>query len=447
VRGSYAYRPTAGTLSLDGVDVAWEEAVRARLTEWRVDPSGPSARGDVALQHVDLARAATMLGYEGSVVGALTGRAAVRYDGGVVTATPELVATDLRVGPWVADEAAQASGTVVYATADGRARAEDVVVTIDAANAIRVSELTYALAGGEASAAFSLDTDLTPLADAGVISAVSGGSAKASGRWTRTGGEDVVALDPWALRAESLVLPANWAGLVELVFTGEGTIGSGREATGSIAAAEVAAGGVIVRDAGGPWRIASGELRCEQLSARLFGGLVSGSLRQRVDVAPYAGRFEGVIKDADLARFTEEFKPPYARMTGLASGVFEFGWSAEGVTHLRVQLVSDRGFTLNRDILETLLLSEYTKGMIGEQTIDAVRRSVLGGSEARPFDRAELSLETQGDRYAGPLRLQSEALDLTVDLRIDKEVVTEFLQLRHETNLENIADIDFSTVQ
>lgn len=447
VRGSYAYRPEAGTLSLDGVDVAWEEAVQARLAGWRVDPSGPSARGDAAVHHLDLARAATMLGFEGSAVGALTGTAAVRYDGGVVTATPELVATDLRVGPWVADEAAQASGTVAYSTADGRIRAEDVAVTIDAANAIRVSELTYALAGGEASAAFSLDTDLTPLADAGAISAVSGGSAKASGRWTRTGGEDVVALDPWDLRAESLVLPANWAGLVELVFTGEGTIGSGREATGSITAAEVAAGGVIVRDAGGPWRIASGELRCDQLSARLFGGLVSGSLRQRVDVAPYAGRFEGVIKDADLARFTEEFEPPYARMTGLASGVFEFGWSAEAITHLRVQLVSDRGFTLNRDILETLLLSEYTKGMIGEQTIDAVRRSVLGGSEARPFDRAELSLETQGDRYAGPLRLQSEALDLTVDLRIDKEVVTEFLQLRHETNLENIADIDFSTVQ
>ncbi len=447
VRGSYAYRPTAGTLSLDGVDVAWEEAVQARLTDWRVDPSGPSARGDVALQHVDLARAATMLGHEGAVVGALTGTAAVQYAAGEVTATPELVATDLRVGPWVADEAAQASGRVVYATGDGRVRAEDVAVTIDGANAIRVSELTYALEGGEASAAFALDTDLTPLADAGVISAVSGGSAKVSGRWTRAGGEDVVALDPWALRAESLVLPANWAGLVDLVFTGEGTIGSGREATGSIAAAEVAAGGVIMREAGGPWRIASGELRCDQLSATLFGGLVSGSLRQRVDVAPYEGRFEGAIKDVDLTRFTEEFKPPYARLTGLASGIFEFGWSVEGITHLRVHLVSDRGFTLNRDILETLLLSEYTKGMIGEQTIDAIRRSVLGGSEARPFDKAELSLETQGDRYAGPLRLQSEALDLTVDLRIEKQVVTEFLQLRHETNLGNIADIDFSTVQ
>lgn len=135
-------------------------------------------------------------------------------------------------------------------------------------------------------------------------------------------------------------------------------------------------------------------------------------------------------KNADLAVFTEQVKPPDVRLTGLASGEIALEFAA-GVLHdLEVHLEAPDGFSMNRDMVEWLLLSQYVQDLPMGQSMDKILHDILGKGEQREFEQGKLDLGFAGGRITGQAMLESKSLQLTVDIKADPKALTEALRAR-----------------
>jgi hypothetical protein len=218
--------------------------------------------------------------------------------------------------------------------------------------------------------------------------------------------------------------------------------------TGRLRAVDVAAAGAVFNDPAGAITMDEGRVKTSDATGSLYGGAV------RIEDAEIdlfggtgAGRFRARLEGVDLDRFTKEYEPPAVKLTGLADGLVDFEWNADGLTAFDLELTSTRNFTLNREVIEQLLMTSVTGQVRGLKFLNRrIRKKTIGEAPQRPFDRAAVTLRLVGDTYEtqrleGPVLLESETLDFTIDLRIDVRALADALKLQQEAQIENIDSI------
>lgn len=290
-----------------------------------------------------------------------------------------------------------------------------------------------------------IETDLSPLVEMGYV-ATATGSAKVTGHVEY---DEQGLAGAWAaqLEAQSLVLLDDMAALggilgeLDLECTGQWS-GSGR-----LGIAEVRAAGGLLEMARARLEVTGATVRFGELEGRIYGGALEGSAQLEFSAAGVAVKLDVTFEDVDLDRFTREYELPSAALTGRAKGRLVVEWGPEQLNAFRFALVSDDGFTVNRDFVEQLLLSEYTQGYTGGKTLDKITQRIIGEAGQRPFDSASVSLRDDGAALVGQAVLRSELLNMSVNLDIDVAEVNRALEMHQEMQLDKLDTVNTEPVQ
>ncbi len=278
-----------------------------------------------------------------------------------------------------------------------------------------------------------LETDLQPLCAKGYLQ-------RAQGHLSGIGKEIVVTpasvMGDFSAKGafEQLVLRDNWATLDTAALQYQGNCSKEAECLGQgdFSVASIRTGGVSLSGISGALALESEFLRVSTIEMSVFDGQVVGNAAWWFKESGFPIQFRGYVRNVDLATFTQEFKPPSIVLTGRVRGDVSIGFSNKGIHQLAVNLRTVGGFSLNRDMVEQILLSQYVQGVSQGKTLSAVVQKIIGEDEQRPFDSAHLVLGLENGRITGQARLKSEALTLTVDIKADPEALLEALRIRQE---------------
>jgi hypothetical protein len=272
------------------------------------------------------------------------------------------------------------------------------------------------------------------------------GSAKADGH-VQLSEDGLTAACAAQLEAPSLVLPDEMAALggilaeVDIEYTGQWS-GSGR-----LGIAEVRAAGGLLEAASSNVELAGSAVRFEKLEGHIYDGVFEGSAQLEFDSAGVVVRLDVTFREVDLDRFTREYELPNVALTGRARGRLVVEWGPEQLADFRVAIISDEGFTINRGFVEQLLLSQYTQGYTGAKTLDKITQRIIGEDAQRPFENASLSLHDQGESFVGQAKLQSEALNMNVNLDIDVAEINKAIKMHQEMQLDKLDTFDAEPVR
>jgi len=394
---------------------------------------------------LDLGHVAELLEID-SLSGEMSIRGSAKTDKAQLTVSPSFLVSDLTYkGLGFSDHPIELGGTVELDTETRDARILGVEARIGGHTTWRARELVWAGDRTELSGPFTLATDLTPLVQLGVLKHVSGGSTLTG--TLAVGNAGATVNGKLSGKADELALPNDI--MVLLGASLEGLIDysdhvSGR---GELYVDTCLVAGATLRKFTCPLEFRETRLVARGAKAELFGGrlqldsevgLLGGELDSELD-----GRFV----DINLGAFTEEFNVPGVVMTGVANGRITARLDAEGLHELRVAIRCDRDLTLSRGMVKRLILSGQVEGFTGAKQLSQVMARVLGDQEQRPFDKAELTLATEGESIEGSVLLKSETLNLTIDLNVDPETLVQLLQLRQQEQIEKIDRVRLQSVQ
>lgn len=408
------------------------------LADWSVTPE-PFAAAARLEGAVDVGEILPSL-REQSVWGQFEAKGPVRYADGVAGFTFDVSSTGFGKGGFATPYGAPvtARGALEYDTAAGRAQVRELEVDYGEGTRLTSPQAVVVIEPFSAEAPFSLTTDLRPLVDMGVLDSVDG---RAVVTGTGSYGETVRLDCDFRLDAPLLVLGDAMAGLSGVEVEGRLRAEEALSGAGRVRVDRAAAAGAALHNVAGPLEANGRTVRFGPFTGDVFGGAVSGDAYVELAEAGPVIRIEARLERVDLARFTEEMKPPGVKLTGIADGELEVVWSTRGIEDLRVALRCSENLTVNRDLLEQLLLTHYVKDVAGLGGLDRVRAQVIGKAEQRPFDGAELELGWAVDELKGQVRLKSRELSLTVDLTVDAEALAEAIRLQQETRLKDIQGI------
>ena len=281
-----------------------------------------------------------------------------------------------------------------------------------------------------------LETDWVPAVAKGFLDAATGSGAVSveSFHWA---GARMESTGNCTLALEEAVLPDAVALLGELAAEVRFEVRTENEtlvleAGGQVKAASLETGGIVLRGLEGAVRGEGGRLRIENLTSDLLGGRLVAVVEAGVLEPGLPVRMAADLHEIDLAVFTEEFKPPQVVLTGQVSGNAEVRLHPAGLDDFKAHLKADKGITLNRGMVEQILLSQQVSGVAGGKTLSKVVQKVIGEGEQRPFDRASMDLGMEDGRITGQAVLESERLNLTIDIKADPEALLEALRIREQ---------------
>ncbi len=232
------------------------------------------------------------------------------------------------------------------------------------------------------------------------------------------------------VRAEHMALPGATATLENLEATGD--IGLEEDLSGSIGVSMTAlsVGGVNLSGIQTTLRPERTELRSENIRATLFDGTVDATIAAGLLEPGLPVRLGLKLTNVDLERFTNEYKPPGMTLTGRASGTISIAFSHGALADLTVGLQAGDGFSMNRDMVEQLLLSQYVSGLPMGKSFERMLRQAIGKKPQRPFDSGDLELGFADGRIVGKALLESRDLSLDVDIKADPQAIVEALRAR-----------------
>jgi hypothetical protein len=286
---------------------------------------------------------------------------------------------------------------------------------------------------------FTMDADLALLAELGLVGTVEASHGDFTGTMLLTSEGFAVRLDGSAT-GELVALADALATTGGVSFEGTPEYGPGNRLGGAGRAGAISAAGfgVMLENIRTEWRGDGPSLVLEELSGGIFGGFFAGSIRIDPLDPTLPGEASLTFEGIDLARFTEEFKPGDVKLTGIASGSFSAQWTAAGLVSATFSMASEEGFSMNRDMIEQLLFSQYSEGMTGGKTLKDIREQILGESPQYSFDSASLDLSLDEGRFRGTAVFKSPRLNLTIDPAIDEQVLYEALRLRQEAGFDKL---------
>jgi hypothetical protein len=282
---------------------------------------------------------------------------------------------------------------------------------------------------------FNAETDFAPLVAEGFLEKAEG-SARINGEKIRyqpglfKGGMDFSADFP------ALNLVNQWALISGL--RGDGTLARNEafSFSGGIAADEILAAGTALKKLSAVPAAEGDKLILGDIEAHTFGGRVTG----RIEWEPLAPGMPATITAAldgiDLAVFTKEIEPPSVRMTGIIGGSARLVCAIDGLRDFEADLHTLADFTLNRDMVEQIMMSQYVKTFTGGRTLDRAIQRSIGEAEQRPFKSAGLHLEYEGENITGALRMESELIGFTINIDTDPETIGEMLMLQQLERIE-----------
>jgi hypothetical protein len=235
-----------------------------------------------------------------------------------------------------------------------------------------------------------------------------------------------------AVQASGALLALPFTGIRLSDFTLSAVLAHNGELTGrgNATAGQVLAGGVTADRVSGELIAEGNALRLTDGTMRVLGADTDFEVRAGVleDGLPLALRL--YTHGADLAQFTEEFKPPSVNLTGKATGEIVLEVRNGTISDFRVDLTAGEGFSMNRDLVAQVLMQQYVVDMPGGKSLERMIRDVIGPQPQRAFDSARLNLGFVEGRIRGQAILESRQLALTIDIAMDTEALLEAMRAR-----------------
>gem|GEM_PF-3826645 len=447
ISGPIVAEPSLQRVKAHRVRIDFPDFLRSNIQDFALSLSPLTASGKWT-GALDLAGLAALAGVAG-VYGEAVVRAPLQLEGVRLNADMDAVAAALLLPflPEGSQTPLRAKASMQLDLSKGTGRLGRVNAVLGEGGQLGSDNMEFVLSPLRVEGPFTADIDLAELVSLGLAQAAIGKlTAKGGLRFDDAG----VALTQGALslQAETFVLPDNWAALAGLNMRLDVQYLDGITGQGQLGMTEIKVAGASLRDVRSPLVLEGGQARLETLEGRLFGGNVAAAVLAELLAPGVPVRATVSLSDIDLDAFTREFKPPQVVLTGIASGSASAAYDTiNGLANIAVALNSTRDFTVNRDFLAQLFLSQYLQDVSGGKSLERVTRSVLGEASQRPFDSAALELQSKGKDAAGQLKLKSKGLNLTADLRVDAAVLEEALALRQEAALQDIEAIRSAPVE
>lgn len=412
------------------VSAAFGDAARATAEKLRFAPGTGAASGDLTVE-TELGPWAKLAGFP-DLWGTLQASAkGTRETNGDLAAPVTVTLEALGCGGWSlpygmaatlsADLRATPSPPRLHAGAVRAALGEDTTLTLESAG----WQEGLAVLGG-----FSFETGLGPLVAKGWLRAAEG-RAEAHCGALAFGGAAAPGSAPieYSAAFARLVLSAVDAALEGVAASGQlYRSPDGWTGAGTLSAASCTVAGTHWSAIAGKTRVENGAVLLEEVTAAVFGGSVGMTGTAALVDEGMPLKLDMTVSDVDLAVFTREFKPPSVVLTGRLGGTADLLVRGGKLAGLHVDLAASSGFSLNKDMVEQLLTSQYVTTMTGGKQVTALIRDVLGDAPQRAFDAAAVNLALRDGRIEGVARLESRDLNLTMDIKADPEALLEALR-------------------
>jgi hypothetical protein len=436
-----AFRVADGAASGKEFAFASGEDARGAFRDW-------SLRGGVLKGELDVESPADRLTplHKLSISGLLTGSAAVTYAKGIVTAPFEASLDEAGYKTYSAAPGVpvNATGKVRYDVKGAKGTVDQLALDWTDGTKLLVEPLRYTPEPRFEETAYTLESDLAPLIYLGMLPDVEG-TATAKGAFRYAGAFTTEAeVD---LTAEQLTFPGKSAVAGGAALKGTLRYAGGLEAEGLFGATQLTAAGATANNVRGPFVLKDGTVTSNGLHAELWDGKIGGDAEAGFFVEGMPIKASLTAEALNLDTFTREYRPPKSRFTGIGGGTASIAWSRKGFEGFSVDLAATEGFSVNRDLVYQMLLSSHIKDVKVGKQVDRVVERVLGEDEMRAFKSAVMKLGLEGELIAGQARLESEGLNLTLDINMEPEAFASLLELRQEENLEKIDTIKAEPVQ
>ena len=339
----------------------------------------------------------------------------------------------------------EVDGVVQYQSASRTVLSPSLKIAYGDATTVSLDGLAYDVTTKAYTSPFSITSDLAPLVSMGTLKSVAG-TGRVYG--TLSGGPEGMRADS-NITADlaSIILSAGSIAVLNGALRAQVQYTDGLHGDGLFTADSLAAAGVQLKKLSAPLRFDGDAIHIDDMPAELFGGTIKVDLSAVVlgDAPHVSMTIE--LTGVNLDTFTKEFKLPGASLTGIANGTISLEANGTGFTALSLRLRSTEGFSISRDLVKDLLMSEYVTGIPMSAKVRGAIDKTIGDAEQRPFASAELNLDLEGERLVGGAPMLSENLNLDLVLSIDLKEVYAALALQQEAQLENVANIGLAPVQ
>jgi len=150
-------------------------------------------------------------------------------------------------------------------------------------------------------------------------------------------------------------------------------------------------------------------MKLENISGNLWKGNFNfeGNIQKKDNLL--LGNITGSFNELDLSQFTEEIKPPWIQISGIADGSFDFdvnlmtGQMIDG----DFNLACPKGLTINRDVLLRLILYLQNVSIVEKQL-----EKLLGKEDPKPFTNGELTIGFENNQATVSLLLTTPNINL-----------------------------------
>ncbi|MCC6486864.1 MAG: hypothetical protein IT364_05130 [Candidatus Hydrogenedentes bacterium] len=450
-KGALELNEDFSRLSAETLAFALTDDAHLDVTGLELRTSPFTASGRVAGK-IDFDYVAPVLGLE-SIVGALTIDAPLHYGKGIAEGGFRLEGDGFGYGRWAGPYGTPvlAEGNLVYDTAKAQGTIEQLHVAWGDGTQVNGTPLDFGISPIAFNGPVSIETNLAPLAD---LRFLDGAEGKASVTGTLGYGDGAPKADVTIdLAANSFILSGAAAALGGLSAAGSIYYEDTLNGKLQFAAASAAAAGAELEQPQGVCAIENGIGKVRGAKATLYGGELTIDGEVNLLDTGAGGRVEARFTGIDLDRFTKEYEPPSVRLTGLADGTVLLVWNQDGLQDLRVDISSGQGFSLNREVIESLLLQSLTSGVTGLKMLNRrIQKKTIGEEAMRSFDSATASLSLEGERYeeqrlVGPVALKSETLDFSIDVAVDLRAIADALEVQQQAKLQEGDTISAEPVQ
>ncbi len=330
-----------------------------------------------------------------------------------------------------------ASGHVRYDTLARAGTAADAVIAVGDGTRLTLAACSFTRIPFAGDGDIALETDLAAFIAMGWLDAAAG-KATATGHVGYAAGRPLLTDLKLDAEADSLTLANALGVLSDTSLDGQFAYDGGLKGTGALTAREAVVGGATIAALSAPITAEHYALRAEGLTFDIFGGKVKADVSFGLLQEGFPLTANAEIEGVDLATFSRDYEVPSVKLTGIARGHIEAAIKAGRIEALKVDIESSKDFTINRELVAELLLSEQVSGLKGGRALGRAVNRVLGDAEQRPFDRATLQMGLSEGRLSGQALLQSEDLSLTIDLKVDSGALLEALRLRQEMHVAEL---------
>ncbi|GMU92762.1 MAG: hypothetical protein AMXMBFR4_18200 [Candidatus Hydrogenedentota bacterium] len=438
-------------IASDRIELKFADDAIASFQKFRIDTDKGSF--STALESsIDFDYAAPLLDLPG-LTGVLKLNGPLRYEGGKLALDFRATGDGFGVTPYAAPYGVPltAAGSLDYNVDSGKGFVSHVNGEWGDGTTLTSDRLAIHSSPFTVEGPIRIESDLQPLVHLRYLDAVEG---RADIRGTIRAGMDGLT-SSLELDAATTMVTLSDALAVLGGLSVEGTLAWGPAMDGELrfAAAQGAAAGAILKEILGQCTLESGILTANSVRGTLYGGKLEADVAWNLMSVMGEGRVNARLEGIDLERFCKEYEVPSVRLTGLAHGDVRLEWNKNALRAFEVTLESTERFSLNRETIEQLLLTAVTGEVRGLKLFNRrIRKKTIGDAPMRKFDQAKLSLTLTGDTYEtqrliGPVTLESDTLDFTIDLGVDVRAVADAVTLKQQARLDEVDSISSDPVQ